>query len=130
MLVCERDGRLVVKVIDFGLAKEIDEALGEGLTQAGQIVGTPAYMSPEQAARRDVRTSTSRTDIYAIGVLLYELLVGALPLEPERGDPGRQLASMQRLLRDVDPIPPSRRVAELPDAAAATTVGQTGRQRC
>ncbi|SPE28920.1 putative Calcium/calmodulin-dependent protein kinase [Candidatus Sulfopaludibacter sp. SbA3] len=80
VLVTEQDGRPVPKVIDFGIAKAIDQRAGEEtmLTQFGQFVGTPEYISPEQAdvVTNDVDTSS---DVYSLGVLLYELLVGAVP---------------------------------------------------
>ena len=108
VLVCERDGRPLVKVIDFGLAKALAED-APLLTRAGQVVGTPAYMSPEQAgvSRQVVDT---RSDQYALGVLLYELLTGELPLEPA-GDRADTLLAMQELLRDAEPPGLSRRVA-------------------
>jgi len=119
VLVTERLGRPLVKVIDFGLAKVLDEAAGAGdLTQAGQIVGTPAYMSPEQAGAIEHPTDL-RTDVYALGVLLYELLVGALPFETSQAG-ARGVRAMQHLLRDETATPPSRRVTAVdPDVAAA-----------
>src|SRR5262245_10036914 len=82
ILVGVQDGRPLVKVIDFGIAK----AMGQGLTdrtlvtRVGQLLGTPAYMSPEQAEMSGVDVDT-RTDIYGLGVVLYELLAGVLPVE-------------------------------------------------
>jgi serine/threonine protein kinase len=76
----EQDGHLVPKVIDFGIARATDQRAVENtmLTQFGQFVGTPEYISPEQAdvVTNDVDTSS---DVYSLGVLLYELLVGAVP---------------------------------------------------
>ena len=82
ILVGEVDGRPVPRIIDFGLAKATAQGLtAETLfTQAGAIMGTPAYMSPEQADPAGVDVDT-RTDVYSLGVVLYELLTGALPLE-------------------------------------------------
>jgi serine/threonine protein kinase len=82
ILVGEVDGRPVPRIIDFGLAKATAQGLtAETLfTQAGAIMGTPAYMSPEQADPAGVDVDT-RTDVYSLGVVLYELLVGALPLD-------------------------------------------------
>jgi len=83
VLVSEVDGRPIPRVIDFGIAKavEAEEFDGAGLTREDQVIGTPAYMSPEQVLRSaDVDT---RSDVYSLGVLLYELLVGALPFDPE-----------------------------------------------
>ncbi|MCO6456161.1 MAG: protein kinase, partial [Pirellulaceae bacterium] len=89
VLVCQRDGESIPKVIDFGIAKALDDPSEQGATRResytryGQIVGTLEYMSPEQAAlnRDDVDT---RSDVYALGVLLYELLTGTTPLPSER----------------------------------------------
>ena len=84
VLVAEADGRPQPKIIDFGIAK----ALGQQLTQQtlvtrwGQAIGTPAYMSPEQAESSNLDVDT-RSDIFSLGVMLYELLVGSLPIDPE-----------------------------------------------
>jgi non-specific serine/threonine protein kinase/serine/threonine-protein kinase len=82
ILVALQDGKPIPKVIDFGIAKAIDQRLAEHtcFTQLGQFIGTPEYMSPEQAdlASNDVDT---RADVYSLGVVLYELLVGALPFD-------------------------------------------------
>ena len=82
VMVTLNDGMPVVKIIDFGVAKAIGVRLAENslFTAYGQIVGTPAYMSPEQASmsRLDVDT---RSDVYSLGVLLYELLTGTTPIE-------------------------------------------------
>jgi len=82
ILVGEVDGKPLARIIDFGLAKATSQPLTAAtlFTQAGAIVGTPAYMSPEQAGSTGVDVDT-RTDVYSLGVVLYELLVGALPLE-------------------------------------------------
>ncbi|MEM7204609.1 MAG: serine/threonine-protein kinase [Planctomycetota bacterium] len=112
VLVTVRDGAPVAKVIDFGLAKALDGAAdGVGpLTQYGRQVGTPAYMSPEQAGWGEGDVDT-RTDVYALGVLLYELLTGVLPLDASsRRTPG---GDSPRHLRDIDPPTPSARVQPL-----------------
>jgi eukaryotic-like serine/threonine-protein kinase len=81
ILVAEISGKAVPKVIDFGIAKAIHSNLADApLTQIGQLVGTPDYMSPEQAELVSGFADTS-TDVYSLGVLLYELLVGTVPIE-------------------------------------------------
>ncbi|MFT7463252.1 MAG: serine/threonine protein kinase/formylglycine-generating enzyme required for sulfatase activity [Pseudohongiellaceae bacterium] len=111
VIVVERLDRPLAKVIDFGLAKALDEIDRDQLvlTRAGQVVGTPAYMSPEQAGITHERVDL-RTDVYSLGVMLYELLVGALPLEPDSGSVNA-MADLQLMLGSVEPIPPSQRVA-------------------
>ena len=83
ILVTQHDGQPVPKVIDFGIAKATDQRLDEQtvLTRLTEIVGTPEYMSPEQAAMGEPDIDT-RTDIYSLGVVLYVLLTGALPFDP------------------------------------------------
>ena len=83
VLVTLIDGQPVPKVIDFGVAKAIDQRLTERtlFTQFGALVGTPEYMSPEQAGDSGAEIDT-RSDVYALGVLLYELLTGTTPLGP------------------------------------------------
>ena len=104
----------LVKVIDFGIAKATQARLTEKtlFTEFRQLVGTPEYMSPEQAeGSLDIDT---RTDVYALGVLLYELLCGTTPFD------GRELrskayAEMQRVIREVDPPRPSTRLSAMRD---------------
>jgi non-specific serine/threonine protein kinase/serine/threonine-protein kinase len=97
VLVCAGPSGAVVKVIDFGIARSIEPALGSlALTHAGEHVGTPAYMSPEQAKHGEGEIDT-RSDVYSLGVLLYELLTGELPFA--RRDPPH----------DLDPSRPSTR---------------------
>src|SRR5262249_59359632 len=85
VLVCRQDTTPVVKVIDFGVAKALGQELTDKtlFTAAAQMVGTPLYMSPEQAGLSDLDVDT-RSDIYALGVLLYELLTGTTPFARER----------------------------------------------
>lgn len=122
VLVSDQDGEPTPKIIDFGLAKSIDEAgLGPGdRTRIGEVMGTPEYMSPEQALGRSVDT---RSDIYSLAVITYELLTGALPIGD--GDGGEPVADdeLRRRLRDDEPRRPSSRVGATggrgPEIAAA-----------
>jgi serine/threonine-protein kinase len=121
VLVTLVDGRPVPKVIDFGIAKAIDQRLTERtlFTRLGAIVGTPEYMSPEQAgASPDVDT---RTDVYALGVLLYELLTGTTPLDRETL---RQAAfdEVLRRVREEEPPKPSTRLSGTDDRLPSVAV--------
>ncbi len=112
ILVTEADGRPIPKVIDFGIAKATGQRLTDKtfVTQFGQAVGTPAYMSPEQAEMSGLDVDT-RTDVYSLGIVLYEILVGRLPVDPqELGLPG----FMARLaMRETDPPTPSAKLSTL-----------------
>jgi len=113
ILVTTQDGRPVPKVIDFGVAKATRQRLTEKtvFTHLGHLIGTPEYMSPEQAQLGGVAI-TSATDIYSLGVLIYELLVSALPFDPKvlrRAG----YAGIQRIIREQEPVPPSTRLSEL-----------------
>ena len=113
ILVSSGDGSPMPKIIDFGIAKATEPRMAEeaAFTELGQIIGTPEYMSPEQAAADSVDIDT-RTDVYALGVLLYELLVGVLPYEPaELRQAGYD--EMRRILRETDPPRPSTRLRSL-----------------
>ncbi|MBZ0151330.1 MAG: serine/threonine protein kinase [Planctomycetes bacterium] len=107
VLVTEREGKLQAKVIDFGLAKAIGQSPLDAtlLTAVGQIVGTPEYMAPEQADPTNLDIDT-RADVYSLGVMLYELLVGRVPF-PVRDLRNAGLLEMQRILREVEPPRPS-----------------------
>jgi len=118
ILVGHKDGRPVPKVIDFGIAKAIDQRAAEQtiFTQEGQLIGTPEYMSPEQAGGEpDIDT---RTDVYALGVVLYEMLTGLLPFDP-RTLRAAGYAEIQRIIREVDPPRPSTRLSALGDGGEA-----------
>jgi len=102
----------VVKIIDFGVARSMDQRLTDKPleTEAGQMVGTPEYMSPEQAEMGPAGIDT-RTDVYALGVILYELLCGLLPFDSKTLRGGGH-TEMKWLICEVDPPEPSRRLAE------------------
>lgn len=111
ILVAEFDDRPAVKIIDFGLAKAVSQQLTQQtlITEIGQIVGTIDYMSPEQASFNQFDIDT-RTDIYSLGVLLYELLTGETPFDRKRL---KQAAfdEVLRIIREEDPPRPSLRIS-------------------
>jgi non-specific serine/threonine protein kinase/serine/threonine-protein kinase len=110
VLVMIQDDKPVPKIIDFGVAKATAQRLTEKsvYTEMGQLIGTPEYMSPEQAEMTGLDIDT-RTDVYSLGVLLYELLVGVLPFE---SDDLRVSGfdEIRRRIREVDPPKPSTRL--------------------
>ncbi|MBI1849905.1 MAG: serine/threonine protein kinase [Planctomycetes bacterium] len=120
VLVTLHDGVAIPKVIDFGIAKATHSELTQKtlFTEHRQMIGTPAYMSPEQAemSGQDIDT---RSDIYSLGVLLYELLTGTTPFDVqallESG-----FAEMMRVIREVEPHKPSTRISTLGDTATRT----------
>ncbi|MBL8739182.1 MAG: serine/threonine protein kinase [Planctomycetes bacterium] len=118
VLVTTIDGRPHAKVIDFGIAKATSQKLTEKtlFTEHQQVIGTLQYMSPEQAAGSlDIDT---RTDVYSLGVMLYELLTGSTPFD-EKTLGIAMLGELQRLIRDVDPPRPSTRLSAARETIAA-----------
>lgn len=111
VLVTLHDGDPVVKVIDFGVAKALHQRLTERTlyTAMGQMVGTPMYMSPEQAELSGLDIDT-RSDVYSLGVLLYELLTGMTPFDRESFKQAG-LEAMLQMIRDSEPPRPSLRVS-------------------
>ena len=119
ILVSVASGRPQPKIIDFGIAKALAHRLAPHgqTTEQGLLLGTPEYMSPEQADLTSGDIDT-RSDVYSLGALLYELLAGALPFDSERLR-ARGLDELRRTIREIDPPPPSVRLAAL---ATADTV--------
>jgi len=113
VMVAHHDGKPVPKVIDFGIAKATNQRLTEKtlFTRYAHIIGTPAYMSPEQAELSDLGID-ARSDIYSLGVLLYELLTGTTPFSEEELRKAGYL-EMQRIIREEEPIKPSTKLSTL-----------------
>lgn len=121
VLVSLHDTRPVPKIIDFGVAKALGQALTDKtlVTGIAQMIGTPLYMSPEQAGMSDLDIDT-RSDIYSLGILLYELLTGTTPFDKERfREAGYD--EMRRIIREEEPPRPSMRIS---------TLGQKGTTVC
>ena len=113
VLVAVSDGLPTPKVIDFGIAKALNQRLTEKtlFTEFQQFLGTPEYMSPEQAGLSGLDVDT-RTDVYALGVLLYELLTGTTPFDPNELR-SKAYAEIERIIREVEPPRPSTRLSTL-----------------
>jgi tetratricopeptide (TPR) repeat protein len=124
ILIASNDGTPVVKVIDFGIAKAMSGHLTDKtfFTGFAQMIGTPLYMSPEQAGQSNIDVDT-RSDIYSLGVLLYELLTGTTPFDKE------QLSKLgydelRRIIREEEPPRPSTRISTLGDAASTASANR------
>src|SRR5207237_3357616 len=124
VLVTLYDGKPVPKVIDFGVAKATEHKLTERtlFTQYGTMVGTLEYMSPEQAEMSALGVDT-RSDIYSLGVLLYELLTGSTPLTPK---PLKEAAYAEilRMIKEEEPPKPSTRLSDSGEALASISANR------
>jgi len=122
VLVEEVDQKAVPKIIDFGLAKAMGQRLTEltMFTEAGGVLGTPDYMSPEQADRQE-RNIDTRTDVYSLGVILYELLVGALPFGSQELREAGIDAMLQKISQQ-EPPSPSTKVRSLGESSKDSAV--------
>ena len=119
ILVAIQDGVAVPKIIDFGVAKATAQSLTERTlyTELGMLIGTPEYMSPEQAEMSGLNVDT-RTDVYSLGAILYELLVGALPFDPKELRRAG-FDEIRRKIREDDPPKPSTKLSTMGDASVA-----------
>jgi non-specific serine/threonine protein kinase/serine/threonine-protein kinase len=113
LVAYDAEGRATPKVIDFGVAKALNQRLSARtlFTERGQLIGTPEYMSPEQAemSGQDIDT---RSDVYSLGVMLYELLTGVLPFD-SRTLREAAFNEIQRIIRETDPPKPSTKLSTL-----------------
>src|SRR5262249_51448496 len=115
ILITMHDTTPVVKVIDFGVAKALGQELTDKTVFTGfaQMIGTPLYMSPEQAGQSGLDIDT-RSDIYSLGVLLYELLTGTTPFDKERFKKAA-FDEIRRIIREEEPPKPSSRLSDSKD---------------
>lgn len=133
ILVAEVDGEPEPKIIDFGIAKALSQPLTDRTlhTGVGRLLGTPEYMAPEQAGDPSLGAGVdvdTRADVYSLGVVLYELLTGSLPLEPKTlREAG--VAAIWRALAQVDPPKPSTRLAGSTPTHAGATLIEVARAR-
>lgn len=129
VIVSDCEGRPNLKVIDFGIAKisdDCDRHHARDATRVGEVIGTPDYMSPEQAAGAQI---DGRTDVFAIGAILFKLLTGTTPIQwPDNQSPHQPLsvAEIISTIQAFDPVPPSRRWASLDAAAKQHQASQFG----
>ncbi len=125
VLVTLQDGRPVPKVIDFGVAKAINQQLTQEtlFTRFAEMIGTPLYMSPEQAEMTSLDIDT-RSDIYSLGVLLYELLTGTTPFDKNRLKKAAY-DEIRRIIREEEPAKPSTRISTLGDTSGAVASSST-----
>ncbi len=128
VLVATEDGRPFAKVIDFGIAKAVERSLTEKtvFTEFRQFVGTPEYKSPEQAGG-SLHVDT-RSDIYSLGVLLYELLTGTTPVDPTTLR-AAAYEEIQRIIREVEPAKPSTRLSRSTSLDVVATARGTEARR-
>ena len=124
VLVTTQDEKHTPKIIDFGVAKATSQRLTERtvFTELGQLIGTPEYMSPEQAEMTNLDIDT-RTDVYSLGVLLYELLAGVRPFDSKELRRAG-LAEIQRTLREDEPPRPSSRIGGLGEASTSSATNR------
>jgi serine/threonine protein kinase/tetratricopeptide (TPR) repeat protein len=124
VLISRHDATPVVKVIDFGVAKAVGQQLTEKtlFTNFAQLIGTPLYMSPEQAGMSDLDVDI-RSDIYSLGVLLYELLTGTTPFDAQRFK-SVGFDELRRIIREEEPPRPSMRISTLNNAATTASTNR------